>query len=97
MTGGPTEGGGGQDDLRSRLVFHDATDVDDVFGDDAETHPAVHSDGALVSAAVEAVSPFDDLMRPSHPVRHFWPSRNQRFLCSCLRSGLCDRWRSGRV
>jgi hypothetical protein len=60
MTGGPTEGGGGQDDLRSRLVFHDATDVDDVVGDDAETHPAVHSDGALVSAAVEAVSPFDD-------------------------------------
>src|SRR5271168_1886506 len=28
------------------------------------------------------------LMRPSHPVRHFWPSRNQRFLCSRLRSGL---------
>jgi hypothetical protein len=34
--------------------------VDDVVGDDAETHPAVHSDGALVSAAIEAVSPFDD-------------------------------------
>jgi hypothetical protein len=28
------------------------------------------------------------LMRPSHPVRHFWPSRNQRFFCSRLRSGL---------
>src|SRR5437764_902781 len=28
------------------------------------------------------------LMRPSHPVRHFWPLRNQRFLCSRLRSGL---------
>ena len=27
-------------------------------------------------------------MRPSHPVRHFWPLRNQRFFCSRLRSGL---------
>jgi hypothetical protein len=26
------------------------------------------------------------LMRPSDPVRHFWPLRNQRFLCSRLRS-----------
>src|SRR5580692_10770356 len=57
---GPTEGGGGRDELKSRLLFHDPADVDDVVGDDAETHPAVHSDAALVSAAVEAVSPFDD-------------------------------------
>ena len=28
------------------------------------------------------------LMRPSQPVRHFWPLRNQRFFCSRLRSGL---------
>jgi hypothetical protein len=28
------------------------------------------------------------LMRPSHPVRHFWPLRNQRFFCSRLRSAL---------
>jgi hypothetical protein len=28
------------------------------------------------------------LMRPSHPVRHFWPLRNQRFLCSRWRSRL---------
>jgi hypothetical protein len=28
------------------------------------------------------------LMRSSHPVRHFCPLRNQRFLCSRLRSGL---------
>jgi hypothetical protein len=28
------------------------------------------------------------LTRPSHPVRHFWPLRNQRFFCSRLRSGL---------
>ena len=27
-------------------------------------------------------------MRPSQPVRHFWPWRNQRFFCSRLRSGL---------
>ena len=30
----------------------------------------------------------ETLMRPSQPVRHFWPLRNQRFLCSRLRSGL---------
>src|SRR6266566_8293729 len=28
------------------------------------------------------------LIRPSHPVRHFWPLRNQRFFCSRLRSML---------
>jgi hypothetical protein len=28
------------------------------------------------------------LIRPSHSVRHFWPSRNQRFFCSRLRSTL---------
>src|SRR6202023_4134704 len=27
-------------------------------------------------------------LRPSHPVRHFWPFRNQRFFCSRLRSAL---------
>jgi len=27
-------------------------------------------------------------MRPSHPVRHFWPLRSQRFFCSRLRSRL---------
>lgn len=27
-------------------------------------------------------------MRPSHPVRHRWPLRNQRFFCSRLRSAL---------
>jgi hypothetical protein len=47
-----------------KLLFDGATDVDDVVGDEAETHPAVHSDRALVSAAVEAVSPFDDADAP---------------------------------
>src|ERR1700736_1827564 len=28
------------------------------------------------------------LMRPSHPVRHLWPLRNQRFFCSRFRSVL---------
>jgi Bacterial regulatory proteins, luxR family len=31
---------------------------------------------------------FATLMRPSQPVRHFWPLRNHRFFCSRLRSGL---------
>ena len=54
----------------------------------AEADPAVHSEVAFVAAAVEAMSPFDDLMRPSLPVRHLRPLRNQRFLCSRLRSRL---------
>src|ERR1700724_421626 len=28
------------------------------------------------------------LIRPSHPVLHFWPLRNQRFFCSRRRSAL---------
>jgi len=44
----------GLDGLRGRLLFDSATDV---VGDDAE---ADHSDGALVAAAVETVSLFDD-------------------------------------
>src|SRR5438128_7778899 len=34
---------------------------------------------------------FATLMRPSHPVRHFWPLRNQRLFCSRLRSGSTAR------
>jgi hypothetical protein len=60
VAGGPAEGKGGRDGLRSRLLFKCATDVDDAVGDDAETGPAVHADGALASGAVEAVSPLDD-------------------------------------
>jgi hypothetical protein len=74
--------------LESLPFFDRATDVDNVVGDDTEPHPPVHSDEALVAAAPEAVAPLTMLMCPSDPVRHFWPSRNQRFLCSHLRSGL---------
>ena len=31
---------------------------------------------------------FNTLMRPSQPVRHFWPCLNQRFFCSRFRSAL---------
>src|SRR6202521_4495025 len=41
------------------LLFYRAADVDDVVGDDAERDPAVHSDEALVTAAPEAMAPFD--------------------------------------
>jgi hypothetical protein len=64
VSGGPTKPGGGRDGLRDRVLFHGATDVDDVVGDDAEADPAVHSDVALVTAAVEAVSRLTTLMRP---------------------------------
>src|ERR1700687_4462627 len=39
----------------------------------------------------ERISPcrrLTTLIRPSHPVRHFWPLRNHRFFCSRLRAGL---------
>jgi hypothetical protein len=52
----PDDGRGG---LGSGLLFHGATNVDDVVGDDAEPDPAAHSEVALVSAAVEAMSPLD--------------------------------------
>jgi hypothetical protein len=34
---GPTEGGGGRDELKSRLLFHDPADVDDVVGEVASS------------------------------------------------------------
>ena len=74
--------------LSAGLLGHDAADVDEIISDDAEADPALHSGIAPVAAAIETVSPLDTLMRPSHPVRHFWPLRNQRFFCSRLRSGL---------
>ena len=38
------------------------------------------------------------LMRPSHPVRHFWPLRNQRFFCSGFGPGsYWSDWGSRRV
>ena len=62
------------------------------FGDHTKPNPAVHSDGALVAATVEAVSPLDDTDTP--PL--FRAERNQRFFCSspgsrlvCELSGGC--------
>src|ERR1700738_5087738 len=46
-------------DLKGCLLFHGATDIDNIVGDDAEPDPTVHSDVALVAAAVEAIAPFD--------------------------------------
>src|SRR6516162_6024438 len=62
--------------------------VDEVVGNHTEPGLTLHPGIAFVSAAVEPVPPLDPLMRPSHPVRHFCPLRNQRFFCSHLRSGL---------
>ena len=46
--------------LTGGLLFHGATDVDKVIGDDAEPDPAVHSDEALVAAAAEPVPSLGD-------------------------------------
>jgi len=37
--------------LRLRRLFHSATDVDEVVGDDTEADPAIHSDRSLVAAS----------------------------------------------
>src|SRR5215470_1510140 len=50
--------------LRLRRLFHSATDVDEIVGDDAEADPAIHSNRSLVAAAAKAVSPFDDADAP---------------------------------
>ena len=74
------------------MFFDGAADVDDIVGDDAEPDPAVHSDITFVAASIETCRRLTTLMRPSLPVRHFWPLRNQRFLCSRLRSSF---WSNG--
>ena len=74
--------------LRSSLSAHHQTDVDEIVGDHTEPDPSPHSVVAFVSAAVEAVSPFDDTNAASLPVHHFSPLRNQRFFCSRFRSRL---------
>jgi hypothetical protein len=61
--------------LSDGLFLHRAANVDHVVGDNAK--PGSRPWRRLTT-----------LMRPSHPVRHFWPLRNQRFFCSCFRSGL---------
>jgi len=66
----------------------DTADVDEVVGNDAEANPSLHSIEALVSASAETCRRLATLIRPSDPVRHFWPLRNQRFLCSRRRSAL---------
>jgi hypothetical protein len=50
--------------LRSGSFFHSAADVDDIVGDDPATGPAGHSDIALVAAAAQAMSSFDDADAP---------------------------------
>jgi len=65
--------------LRARstgeLALQSPTDVDDVVGDHAEPDPALYADLASVTATVEPMPALDHTMRPSHPVRHFWPLR----------------------
>ena len=88
--------GWGGEGLRRGLLGHDAADVEEVVGDHPEADPALHSGippglrrGRLLSRL--RLSPcrrLTTLMRPSQPVGHFWPLRNQRFFCSGLRSGL---------
>lgn len=74
--------------LRRGVLFHCPADVEEIVGDHTEVDPTLHSGIAFVLAAVEPVPPLGHADGPSHPVRHFWPLRNQRFFCSRLRSGL---------
>jgi subtilisin len=57
MSGGYADPDSGRA-LFASLLVHRATDVDDVVGDHAEADPALHSNEALVTAPVEAMSAF---------------------------------------
>jgi hypothetical protein len=65
-----------------------ASDVDEVVGDDAEPNPVLHPSSPLYRLRVRPCRRLLTLMRPSQPVRHFCPLRNQRFFCSALRTAL---------
>src|SRR6516164_8776553 len=67
--------------------FLDST-IGQVVGNHPEADPALHSGTPLYRLRLSPCRRLTTLMRPSHPVRHFWPLRNQRFFCSRLRSGL---------
>jgi len=67
---------------------HRAADVDQIVGDHAEADPALDAGLTLYRLRFSPCRRLTTLMRPSAPVRHFCPLRNQRFLCSRLRSGL---------
>jgi hypothetical protein len=70
------------------LVLDRTPNVDEIVGNHLEPDPALHSHLAAVWATIETVAPLATLTRPSHPVRRFWPLRNQRFSYPRLRSGL---------
>jgi hypothetical protein len=88
---GSTTGGAAQDccgRLDGWLGSDSAAEINEIVGDDPEPHPALHSIVARISAPVEAMSTLAHADGPSHPVRHRWPLRNQRFFCLRLRSAL---------
>src|SRR5215470_12723625 len=82
--------GGSAGGLWVALVLDRATNIDEVVGKHPKSDPAFDADIASISAAVDMrpCRRLATLMRPSQPVRHFWPLRNQRFFCSRLRSRL---------
>jgi hypothetical protein len=49
---------------------------------DAEANPALHATFTPIAQRLRPCRRLTTLMRPSHPVLHFWPLRNQRFFCS---------------
>jgi hypothetical protein len=72
--------------LFRRFLGHCATDVDEIVRDQADQRFIPSS--PLYRQRLRPCHRLATLMRPSHPVRHFWPLRNQRLFCSRLRSGL---------
>ncbi|MET4804649.1 hypothetical protein ABIA96_007258 [Bradyrhizobium sp. LB11.1] len=61
--------------------------VDVVVRDHAESDPALHSGSPLYRGRLRPFRRLATLMFPSHPVLHFWPSRNRRFFCSRCAQG----------
>jgi hypothetical protein len=65
--------------------------VDQVVGDDSQSHPALHSVASAIAATLESMASLHDADAPSTsgaPVRHFCPCLNQRCFSHCRRAWL---------
>src|SRR2546425_11410601 len=62
-------------------------DLDQVIGDHAESDPAFQAVESSLAATTQSMAALE-LMRPSLPVLHLWPARNQRCFCHVRHSSL---------
>src|SRR5215471_12319684 len=64
------------------LVLDRATNIDEVVGKHPSPTQRLMPTSPRYRQRLRPCRRLATLMRPSQPVRHFWPLRNQRFFCS---------------